>query len=685
MILIATVVIGLYFWGLFADSTTFISGLSVGFSAVTCAGVALLVAVISYLSAPKEHVFEISLVNYALLIILSAALIIDTGQIHSPFIALWMIIAVFSGVFGVWGIGPFAILIAAYAVGLYIQHALDISALVTLLFAGAFPLAISYLIWHTDGPAKDKGDQAYRALATELSQVAGKSEVVINAIADGVIAVDAGGVIELINPAAQQIIGWGKQDALKLDYRSVLKLVDKKNNELDETNDPVAQVLATNKQVTNNDLTLVTNSGKNILVSLLISPVGQIGSGAIIVFRDITREKAEERQQAEFISTASHEMRTPVASIEGYLGLALNPATAQIDQKARDFIMKAHESAEHLGRLFQDLLDVSKADDSRLQNNPKVINLVEFIHDIVEGLRPKAEEKGLRLTFKPKPDDDSPEGGDRVLSPIYYVNVDPDHLREVVANLVENGIKYTPRGDVIVDISGDQENVEISVADSGIGIPPEDVGHLFQKFYRVDNSETREIGGTGLGLYLCRRLTETMNGRIWVESRYKEGSTFFVSLPRLANDEATRMIESAGNTARTMIGHAQAIATEDHPAIEQPTLSPVQPQAVPAEIPQPQPQTFQPAAQSPAPQQSSIQAQQPSVPQQAISRPAPFTTTSSMPAIEKRPLGTPPTSQTAPPRANIPLSAIEQNKAAYLTPRPNSVSIPERQSPEQKP
>src|SRR5690606_4513614 len=98
-------------------------------------------------------------------------------------------------------------------------------------------------------------------------------------------------------------------------------------------------------------------------VSLVASPVGGPGSGIIIVFRDITKEKAEEREQAEFISTASHEMRTPVASIEGYLGLALNPATAQVDEKARNYITKAHEAAQHLGRLFQDLLDTARAED----------------------------------------------------------------------------------------------------------------------------------------------------------------------------------------------------------------------------------------------------------------------------------------------------------------------------------
>src|SRR5690606_32680368 len=178
-------------------------------------------------------------------------------------------------------------------------------------------------------------------------------------------------------------------------------------------------------------LTLITNSGKKLLISLVASPVGQLGSGIIIVFRDITKEKAEERDQAEFISTASHEMRTPVASIEGYLGLALNPATAQIDEKARMYISKAHEVAQHLGRLFQDLLDITKAEDGRLSNNPRAVEVVTFVQDIVEGLRPGAEAKGLILVYKPAPDDAEDDKTSRRLNPVFYANVDNDHLREI--------------------------------------------------------------------------------------------------------------------------------------------------------------------------------------------------------------------------------------------------------------
>ena len=328
-------------------------------------------------------------------------------------------------------------------------------------------------------------------------------------------------------------MGWGKQDALELDYRSVFRLTDDKDRPLAPENDPVQKVLLINESITSNDFTLLTANGKKMIISLLVSPLGPTGSGAIIVFRDITSEVLENRQKAEFISTASHEMRTPVAAIEGYISLALNPDTATIDEKARSYLQKAHESAAHLGQLFQDLLDVSKAEDGRISNNPVSIDVTSFIRDLIGPFQSRASEKGLSLSFVP----DVVKEGNSVIEPIYYVSADPSHLREVISNLVENAIKYTKEGSVTIDVGGDSEHVMISVVDTGIGIPAEDIPHLFQKFYRVDNTDTREIGGTGLGLYLCRRLVETMNGRIWIESDYSKGSMFFVELNRIQNDQ----------------------------------------------------------------------------------------------------------------------------------------------------
>jgi signal transduction histidine kinase len=293
----------------------------------------------------------------------------------------------------------------------------------------------------------------------------------------------------------------------------------------------------TNQQSRASHLIALSSSGKKISVSLVVTPIGEIGSGAIIVFRDITNERAEEREQAEFISTASHEMRTPVAAIEGYLGLAINPNTATVDARAKDFIIKAHESAQHLGHLFQDLLDVSKSDDGRMINTPKVVDMGSFIATIVQGLTDKATQKGLQLIYS-SASTAADSSSQKTITPVYYVNQDNDHIREILDNLIENAIKYTPNGQVFVDINGDDDNVTISIKDSGLGIPPEDIPHLFQKFYRVSNQDRQQIGGTGLGLYLVRRLTENMQGRIWVESVFQEGSTFYLQLPRVDTQEA---------------------------------------------------------------------------------------------------------------------------------------------------
>ena len=513
-------------------------------SAMIVAASAFCISFVLYIFAPHRKILPFTLVVYATLLTSAAILVANTGGLHSSFVALWIIITIFGGIFGAAGFGLVLASTALYDIYMYlVVKTFHIDMVLIVIFVGIIPLIASFILFHFRSK-KSSSDSSYTQLASELSHETSKASVVLGAIDDGVIAINAKGIVELINPAAQRIIGWGNSDALGLDYRSVLKLSDSQSKPLDNSTDPVVKVLSTNRDVHTNDLFVTTQSGKRLILSIVVSPIGQIGQGVIIVFRDITREKAEEREQAEFISTASHEMRTPVASIEGYLGLALNPATATIDDKARDFITKAHESAQHLGRLFQDLLDVSKAEDGRLSNHPKIVDVIEFTGDIVEGLRPKAEEKQLRLFYKPKPDANT-ELESRTISPVFYANVDNDHLREVLNNLVENAIKYTPSGDVIVDVTGDNDHVRVSIKDSGIGIPREDIPHLFQKFYRVDNTATREIGGTGLGLYLCRRLAEVMGGRIWVESEFKKGSTFYLELSRTDRDTAMRLIDAA--------------------------------------------------------------------------------------------------------------------------------------------
>ena len=502
------------------------------------AGVTAVISLLAFLLClwlPKKYLELIALAMYLLTAIMICLLIITSGGLSSPFIAAWALIALFAGLFGVWmTVGATALVVSLLAYS-YAGHADVMQHVLTQGFFGLLPIALGLILWHRQ-PQK-KTDKSYSDLAHKLSNIEGKSDIVINTIDDGVMAISRGGTIELINPSAQALIGWNQGDALGLSWQSVLKLATSDGKDVSEADNPIAQALQNNKPTHSDVLSLRTSSDKLRLVSIASSPVGQSGEGVIVIFRDITKEKAEEREQAEFISTASHEMRTPVASIEGYLGLALNPATANIDEKARDFITKAHESAQHLGRLFQELLDISKAEDGRLKNEPHVIDVVAYVADIFEGLKPKATEKGLRYFYKPNPSLEQTDT-ERKLSPVYYADVDPDHFREITANLIENAIKYTLEGEVIVDVTGDDQTVTVSVRDSGIGIPTEDIPHLFQKFYRVDNTDTREIGGTGLGLYLSRRLAEAMSGNLRVESEYKKGSTFFLDIPRMSHEGA---------------------------------------------------------------------------------------------------------------------------------------------------
>ena len=357
---------------------------------------------------------------------------------------------------------------------------------------------------------------------------------------------------------------------------------------------------------------------------------------------------------------------------------------------------------QHLGHLFQDLLDITKIDDGRLKSNPRVIDVVEFTRGITEDLSMKAKEKGLTIVYKP--DGSKSTVGTTVIAPILYTYVDRDHLREVLSNIVDNAIKYTPQGEVSIDVTGDDERIKVAVTDSGIGIATEDLPHLFQKFYRIDNSETREIGGTGLGLYLCRRIVETMEGRIWVESEFKKGSTFFIEIPRLSRDRATDLIDQ--ERSRQAAEHQKqvtpgvAVSTDmDVPTLDQvvsskPTeTTPASQTPAPAIAATPPPATQPPA--TTAPQPASISQPQttpptvaPITPVQQTQSPAPIPVQAQQrsfgavsytqspaataqpqvqPGVQQTPPASIPRPQQASQRQNISLSDLERNPTNYIT------------------
>ena len=382
------------------------------------------------------------------------------------------------------------------------------------------------------------------------------AERALNSIAEGVLIIDASGVIRFANPAAIRMVGaTGLYEVAGLYLFSVLNLEDTSGQPIPEDMNPLKGAIVRGEAFETRDFILVTRSRKKFPIALSLSLSG--GPEKIITFRNIASELAKENEQTEFISTASHEMRTPVASIEGYLGLALNPSTATIDERARKYLTEAHEASQHLGRLFRDLLDITKLDDNRARAHLVPVELTAEVAKYLEDFKHMAAEKNLQLLFGTR--NLSGAAGRKVIMPL-YVMVDLDFLREIVNNLVENAIKYTPEGGTVwVDVQDYQGQAMIAVSDTGIGIAPEDLTHIFQKFYRADNSDTRTIGGTGLGLYIVKKRAEQMGGKVSATSVLSKGSNFYVLFPRMSQEEYNKQKQIASNLDAMKIMSAKEI------------------------------------------------------------------------------------------------------------------------------
>ena len=398
------------------------------------------------------------------------------------------------------------------------------------------------------------------------------ANLVLNTIDSGVIIVLSTGVIEYINPAAVSLLGGQMaQNFLGAKLEDILKLENGQGVVIPAQNNLVFYAVNNGQNYTTREYFLVNLQGQKKPVAFKIITAHSPKNERIVTFYDITSELEAESEQTEFISTASHEMRTPVASIEGYLGLALNPKTATIDERAKKYLEEAHKSSQHLGKLFRDLLDVTKLDDKRIKAHLLPIEVTSTVRSIAEGQIPKMSEKNIHFTFGSS--SSANMNGGRVINQEVFAAVDVDFLREIINNLIENAIKYTNNGGGIwVNVRGDGDRVLINVTDTGIGISPEDSKHVFQKFYRADNSETRTIGGTGLGLYIVKERVEAMSGSTWVESTFGEGSTFYVAFPRLTYEEYLHRKQIEANTqAMTPQNSAASAPSNSTPSVSEPS------------------------------------------------------------------------------------------------------------------
>jgi len=228
-----------------------------------------------------------------------------------------------------------------------------------------------------------------------------------------------------------------------------------------------------------------------------------------------------DQMKTEFVSIASHELLTPVSAMKGYLSMILDEHIGEIDDQTRDYLDKVYTSAKRLSTLINDLLSASRLEAGRMKVDPQAIDLPKMVSDAVDQLRLSAEAKGLKLMYV------KPTG---TVPPAW---ADPDRAVQVIINLLGNAIKYTLKGSVTITITPQVplKRILVEITDTGIGMSKAQQAHLFEKFYRVASSETTNIQGTGLGLYITKSIIEKMGGTIVLRSTPGKGSTFSFTLP----------------------------------------------------------------------------------------------------------------------------------------------------------
>ncbi|HWH55788.1 MAG TPA: ATP-binding protein [Gaiellaceae bacterium] len=326
-------------------------------------------------------------------------------------------------------------------------------------------------------------------------------------IGDGVFLLDADGIVRLWNRAAETITGL---TASQVVGRRVAEALPGWAAIADRV--PIAAAPGAGTAAETLPLELPTQE-----LWLSISGVGFL-EGTVFAFRDLTEERAIERLKSDFVSTVSHELRTPLAAIYG-AALTLRRGDLMLDELQRENLLAVvANEADRLARTVNDILWTSRLDTDTLRVAIESCDAGMLAADVVAAAETHLPES-IELDLTSPPD-------------VPRVAADPDKVRQVLANLVENAVKYSPDGGrVYVAVESADGNVRFSVTDQGLGIPPTEQRRIFDKFYRLDPEMTRGVGGTGLGLYICRELVRRMDGRIWVDSREGGGSTFAFELP----------------------------------------------------------------------------------------------------------------------------------------------------------
>jgi two-component system phosphate regulon sensor histidine kinase PhoR len=341
-------------------------------------------------------------------------------------------------------------------------------------------------------------------------------EATLGSLQEAVLIVDANNYILLANKALQGIFPSAQnilRQRLELVLRSVAFL-----NYVDAVRAGRAQPQHEIEFVEGNSTTWVEATGT------LIPPLDdQRGPWALFVLHDITKQKRLESVRKDFVANVSHELRTPLSVIKGYIETLVDGRDMPVEDRER-FLRTIQRHTERLNSLLEDLLALSRLESINPELHREPVSLSTLITGLIDDYRARPATAGHSLNFALDP-------------AVSEILIDPLKITQVFENLLENALKYAPRGSHI-DISTrlHANDVEICIRDNGPGIPEADLPHIFERFYRVDKGRSREKGGTGLGLSIVKHIVQLHGGRVWCESKLGQGTAFFFSLPLHASN-----------------------------------------------------------------------------------------------------------------------------------------------------
>lgn len=355
-----------------------------------------------------------------------------------------------------------------------------------------------------------------------VAEVRAESEALFRSIGDGAIATDEFGHITRINPTALDILELTTDEAIGQWFPRIIRILKPDGTPLPLIERPIVRMFLSGQAVTEKAL-YVTKNGRTVPVSITVSPIILDGRpvGAVQVFRDITIENEIDRMKSEFISLASHQLRTPLSTIQTYAHMMDEDYMGDMNADQRRALHTIITATNTMNELIGMLLNIARIESGSIAVNSKRLNASSIVQDVSKQLSLNASSKNITLKFHP------PEQA-------VWLQADILILKEILLNLIGNAIKYTPPdGEVTVKVAARPNDVLFTIKDTGIGIPQQAQEKIFSKFFRAQNVVRQETTGTGLGLYVVKGLVSTLHGRVWFKSEENKGTTFYVSLPKV--------------------------------------------------------------------------------------------------------------------------------------------------------